>query len=195
MQEAPKNDLIKEYNKGVGYENRLNSFQKVDPNVKWWDMDLTIDSPTLWQFIIELKDGTKLPWEEYKNSLPEETRKWLYREEKLVDSTRKDILKEASDLPEYRGDGKFDQYKETLRNIDPDIVWLREKDGKLYVDVLWESYRERWELPDRPGMQELKTIPIEEFFVFPEDIKKLPKELQEIINKQKPLSNTEQNAN
>lgn len=194
-QEAPKNDLIKEYNGGVWYENRLKSFQKVDPNVKWWDMDLTIDSPTFWQFMIELKDGTKLSWEDYKNTLSEEVRKWLYREEKLVDSTRKDLLKDASDLPEYWNDGKYDQYKETLRNIDPDIVGLREKDWKLCVDVLWESYRERWELPDRPGMQELKTIPIDEFFVFPEDIKKLPKDLQEIIDKQKALSNNEQNAN
>lgn len=195
MQETPKNDLIKEYNKGVWYQNRLNTFQKVDPNVKWWDMDLTIDSPTFWQFLIELKDWTKLPWEEYKNSLSEETRKGLYREDKLVDSTRKDILKEASDLPEYWGDGKFDKYKETLRNIDPDIVWLREKNWKLYVDVLRESYWERWELPDRPGMKELKTIPLEEFLIFPEDIQKLPKDLQEIIEKQKSLSNTEQNAN
>ena len=74
-------------------------------------------------------------------------------------------------------------YLKSLKNIDPDIVWLVEKDWKLCVQVLFESYRERYELPDRPGMVEMKTIPIDEFFVLPEDIKQLPEDLQKLIKK------------
>ena len=69
---------------------------------------------------------------------------------------------------------------EQLKQIDPDIVWLTEKDGQLMVKYLDESYRERREQADRPWQRELKEVPAYDFFS-EEEKAKFPKEVQEKI--------------
>ena len=185
IQEAPKYDILPKTNKWIGYKNRLKSFQKIDSNVKWRDIDLDKNSSHFGEFTIELKDGKKLSWEEYKNTLSSEQKKNLYKSDYELSEWIKDQITEWEEsLPEFWKEwDKYQEYKDIMRDIDPDIVWLTEKDWKLCVQVLFESYRERYELADRPGMVELKTIPIDEFFVLPEDIKRLPKDLQKLIKK------------
>ena len=186
IQEAPKYDILPKTNKGIGYNNRLKSFQKIDSNVKWWDIDLDKNSSHFGEFTIELKDGKKLSWEEYKNTLSSEQKKNLYKSDYELSEWIKDqIIEWEESLPEFWKEGnKYQEYKDIIRDVDPDIVGLIDKDWELYVQVLQESMRERWELPDRPWMLELKTIPGYEFFT-EEQISKFPKELQDLINTDK----------
>ena len=71
---------------------------------------------------------------------------------------------------------------EKLKQIDPDIVWLEEKNGKLMVKYLIEGYWERRELPDRPWQIEMKSAPAYAYFT-EEQIKSFPKDIQEMINR------------
>ena len=75
----------------------------------------------------------------------------------------------------------IDLYQQ-LKQIDPDIVWLKEKNGKLMVEYLDESYWERREQADRPGQRELKTAPAYAYFS-EEEKANFPKEVQDMINR------------
>lgn len=121
----------------------------------------------------------------------------LKNEKDLTDILTEESIKNVNSIMKSFDLDKLEavNYMKSLRNIDPDIIWLVEKDGKICVKILLESFWERWEMSDRPGMQEIKTIPIEDFFVSPEEIKQLPEDLQKTIEKQKALSNLKENAN
>jgi hypothetical protein len=76
--------------------------------------------------IIKLKDGTRLTWEEYKNTLSPEMKEKLYKDREILDKDnkhRRDKIKGNKQLSEYRSsnDG-LSKYKEVMRDIDPDIV-------------------------------------------------------------------------
>lgn len=73
-------------------------------------------------------------------------------------------------------------YMKSLREIDPDIIGLLEKDGKLYVKYMIDSNVERWELPDRPWYVEIKEVPAKDYFT-EEELNQLPKDLIDKIKK------------
>jgi hypothetical protein len=73
-------------------------------------------------------------------------------------------------------------YLKSLQNIDPDILWLIEKDGQLYVKYKMESQRERYELPDRPWYVEVKEVPAKDYFT-EDELNQLPKDLVDKIKK------------
>lgn len=165
---------------------RLWLLKNVNPELSNVKFNLDLKSDRLWDLVFEMEDWRQLNWEEFKNTLTEEQRKKFNEDPVLGQEEREEAIKndEAAVQESLRNpDPLYIKYRDTLRDIDPDIVWLTEKDWKLCVQVLFESYRERYELADRPGMVELKTIPIDEFFVLPEDIKRLPKDLQKLIKK------------
>lgn len=172
--EKPSVPLNKEINK-TSHQSRVDFMKEIDPNLQDFEFELR-DKENLWRIKITTKDGN-YSREDYKKTLTPEQIEKLGTEEPKV------TIKEGEQQNFWGKDPRFDKYKDALRDIDPDIVGLTEKDWKLCVQVLFESMRERWELPDRPGMVELKTIPIDEFFIFPEDIKKLPEDLQKLIKK------------
>ena len=73
-------------------------------------------------------------------------------------------------------------YLKILKDIDPDILGLVEKDGQIYVKYLMESQWERYELPDRPGYIEVKEVPAKDYFS-EEELNQLPKDLVTKIKK------------
>lgn len=170
----------------VKINHRLSHLQDVNPELSNIKYDLDLKSDRLWSLIFEMEDWRQLNWDEFKNTLSDEQLKKFNSDPVMGQEEWESSLKEEEQIVQNSVSNShplFEKYKNTLRDIDPDIVWLTEKDWKLCVQVLFESYRERYELADRPGMVELKTIPIDEFFVLPEDIKRLPKDLQKLIKK------------
>lgn len=83
-----------------------------------------------------------------------------------------------------RDSGELNKYKDIIKEQNPDIISLEMKDGELYATILMESFWERYELPDRPGFMEIKSVPVVDFFTDLQ-IEKLPKELQNLIKKSK----------
>ena len=69
-----------------------------------------------------------------------------------------------------------------LKQIDPDIVGLKEKNWKLMVEYLVEWYSERRELPDRPWQLEVKEAPARDY-LSKEEIESLPKDFQDMVTK------------
>ena len=78
--------------------------------------------------------------------------------------------------------GEFNKYKDLLREEDPDILGLIEKDWQIYVKYLIDSNRERYELPDRPWYVEVKEVPAKDYFT-EEELNQLPKDLVSKIKK------------
>ena len=74
------------------------------------------------------------------------------------------------------------KYQKAIKNIDPDIIWLIEKDGKIYVKFMIDSNRERYELPNRPWYLEIKESPAKDYFT-EEELNQLPKDLVAKIKK------------
>lgn len=166
--------LNKELSK-PSHQSRVDYMKEVDPNIKDFEFELK-DKDNLGRIKITTEKGQTLWWEEYKKTLTPEQLEKLWNEEPKVN------LKKGEEQNFWGKEPKFDKYKEVLRDIDPDIVGIIEKDWELYIQVLFESMRERYELPDRPGMVELKTLPAKDFFL-PADFEKLPEDLQKLIKK------------
>jgi hypothetical protein len=136
--------------------------------------------------IFEMEDWKKLTWDEFKNTLSEEQLNKLESEDSVLwDKERKENLKKSEQTIQdsiANISPKFSKYSKALNKIDPDILWLVEKDWHIYVKYLIESQRERYELPDRPWYVEVKEVPAKDYFS-EEELKQLPKDLQKIIKK------------
>lgn len=95
----------------------------------------------------------------------------------------KDILKETDDVLYNKiWEKKYDKYLDEIRKEFPDIVWLSMYNWELYVKWLIESAWERWEQSNRPWQREIHNLKAKDFFM-PDELKKLSKELQDLINK------------
>lgn len=140
-----------------------------------------------------MKDWKSLSWDEWKDTLSHDQFLKLYSSEDLFNlekeirnqekntNWRDDLKNEIMEAEAYFGEEKYETYKKELKDIDPDIIWLVERDWQIYVKYLMESQRERWELPNRPWYLELKEVPAKDYFT-EEELKKLPKDLQDKIN-------------
>lgn len=172
---------------------RMDFLRKVDPNLKDYSFDLDVDSPTFSEMRFNMKDWKSLSWDEWKDTLSHDQYVKLYSSEDLFNlekeiknqgkdtNWRDDLKKEIMEAEAYFGEEKYEKYKKELKDIDPDILGLVERDWQIYVKYLMESQRERWELPNRPGYLELKEVPAKDYFT-EEELKKLPKDLQDKIN-------------
>lgn len=185
FQTRQTNDLDPKYNNGAGYENRLADWKKIDPNIDFYKWDTDIRSDTFGRLKIKLKDGRSLTWEEYRDSLSPEMKEEFYKDREILNPLYelwKNKTTWDKKLSEYRSSNEWlSQYKDIIKNMDPDIIGLKEENGQIYVQYLIESNMERWELPDRPGQIEVKEVPAKDYFT-EEEFNKLPKELQEKIN-------------
>lgn len=173
---------------------RMDFLRKVDTNLKDYSFDLDVDSPTFSEMRFNMKDWKSLSWDEWKDTLSHDQYVKLYSSEDLFNlekeiknqskknsNWREDLKNEIKDAEAYFGEEKYETYKKELKDIDPDIIGLVERDGQIYVKYLMESQRERWELPNRPWYLELKEVPAKDYFT-EEEFKKLPKDLQDKIN-------------
>ena len=172
---------------------RMDFLRKVDPNLKDYSFDLDVDSPTFSEMRFNMKDWKSLSWDEWKDTLSHDQYVKLYSSEDLFNlekeiknqskpnnNWREDIKNEIKDAEAYFGKEKYEKYQKEIKNIDPDIVGLIEKDGQIYVKYLMESQWERWELPNRPGYVEVKEVPAKDYFT-EEELNQLPKELKNQI--------------
>ena len=180
MKKWEKNYLDPNYAWGKWYSNRLSQWNEIDPEIQWYDWNYDNTSPDFWRLSIK-KGDQNLTWEEYKNQYPELANKMYNKTSVPGDIQQFDGYGEK---PAFWRDTEnpLNKYKDVVREIDPDVVWLIEQNGKLYVQYMIDSNVERWELPDRPWFVELKKVPAKDFFS-EEEIKKLPKDLQDLINK------------
>ena len=174
---------------------RMDFLRKVDPNLKDYSFDLDVDSPTFSEMRFNMNDWESLSREDWKNTLSHDQFIKLYASEDLFNLEKEirsqskensnwidDIKKEINEAEAYFWKEKYEKYQKAVKDIDPDIVWLIEKDWKIYVKYLIESQRERYELPDRPGMVELKEASAKDYFT-EEELNQLPKDLVSKIKK------------
>ena len=174
---------------------RMDFLRNVDSNLKDYSFDLDVDSPTFSEMRFNMKDWKSLSWEEWKDTLSHDQYLKLYSSEDLFNLEKEiknqsnetsdwknDIKKEIKEAEAYFGEKKYEKYQKKVKDIDPDIIWLVEKDWEIYVKYLMESQRERYELPDRPWYVEVKEVPVKDYFT-EEELKQLPKDLQKIIQK------------
>lgn len=174
---------------------RIDFLRKVDPNFKDYSFDLDVNSPTFSEMRFNMKDWKSLSRDEWKETLSHDQYLKLYSSEDLFNlekeiknqsketsNWRDDIKKEINDAEAYFGKSKYEKYQKAVKNIDPDIIWLTEKDWQIYVKYLMESQRERYELPDRPWYVEVKEVPAKDYFT-EEELNQLPKDLVSKIKK------------
>lgn len=180
---------------GVTAWERMDFLRKVDPNLKDYSFDLDVDSPTFSEMRFNMNDWKSLSREEWKGTLSHDQYLKLYSSEDLFnlekeiknqskksDSWREDIKKEIDEAEAYFGKSKYEKYQKAVKNIDPDIIWLIEKDWQIYVKYLIESQRERYELPNRPWYLEAKEVLAKDYFT-EEELNQLPKDLVAKIKK------------
>lgn len=91
----------------------------------------------------------------------------LVRETRNV--TKKDLWLDAFEWVDFMNQ---------LRDVNPDIIGITEKNWEIYLRVLEESYWERYEQSDRPGQRELRTIKADDYLT-EEDMNKFSPEIQE----------------
>ena len=174
---------------------RMDFLRKVDPNFKDYSFDLDVDSPTFSEMRFNMKDWKSLSREEWKDTLSHDQYVKLYSSEDLFnlekeiknqnkksDSRRDDLRKEIKDAEAYFGEAKYEKYQKAIKNIDPDVIWLIERDGKIYIKYLIDSNRERYELPNRPWYLEIKESLAKDYFT-EEELNQLPKDLVNKIKK------------
>ena len=174
---------------------RMDFLRKVDPNFKDYSFDLDVNSPTFSEMRFNMKDWKSLSRDEWKETLSHDQYLKLYSSEDLfnlekeiknqskeTNNWRDDIKKEINDAEAYFGKSKYEKYQKAVKDIDPDIIWLTEKDWQIYVKYLIESQRERYELPNRPGYVEVKEVPAKDYFT-EEELNQLPKDLVSKIKK------------
>lgn len=172
---------------------RMDFLRKVDPNLKDYSYDLDVNSPTFSEMKFNINDWKSLSWDEWKDTLSHDQYLKLYSSEDLFNlekeiknqskksnSWRDDIKKEINEAEAYFWEKKYEKYQKAVKNIDPDIIWLTEKDWQIYVKYLIESNWERYELPNRPWYVEVKEVPAKDYFT-EEELNQLPKELKNQI--------------
>ena len=163
--------------------HRLSHLQDINPELSNIKYDLDLKSDRLWSLIFEMEDWRQLNWDEFKNTLSEEQLKKFNSDPVMWQDEWESSLKESEKIVQNiisNPSSLFKKYKNALNKIDPDILWLVEKDWQIYVKYLIESQRERYELPDRPGYVEVKEVPAKDYFT-EEELNQLPKDLVSII--------------
>jgi len=167
-------------------KNRLISLRSVEPKLSNMKYDLDINSDRLGSLIFEMEDWRKLTWDEFKNTLSKEQLNKLESEDSVLwEKERRENLKKTEQTIQNSISNispELSKYNEAVKEIDPDIIWLVEKDWQIYVKYLIESYRERYELPNRPWYVEVKEVPARDYFI-EEEINQLPEDLQKLIKK------------
>ena len=167
----------------VKLDHRLSKLQDVNPELSNLKFDLDLKSDRLGSLIFEMEDWRQLNWDEFKNTLSEEQLKKFNTDPVMWQDEWESSLKEEEQLVQNSIadiSPKFSKYSKALNKIDPDIIWLVEKDWQIYVKYLIESQRERYELPDRPWYVEVKEVPAKDYFT-EEELNQLPKELKNQI--------------
>ena len=171
---------------------RMDFLRNVDPNLKDYSFDLDVNSPTFSEMRFNMNDWKSLSWEEWKDTLSHDQYLKLYSSEDLFNlekeiknqnkkgDWKEDIRNEIKNAEAYFWEKKYEIYQKEVKDIDPNIVWLIEKDWQIYVKYLMESQRERYELPDRPGYVEVKEVPAKDYFT-EEELNQLPKDLVKLI--------------
>ena len=174
---------------------RMDFLRSIDPNFKDYSFDLDVDSPTFSEMKFNMNDWKSLSREDWKNTLSHDQYLKLYSSEDLfnlekeiknqskeTNSRRDDIKKEINEAEAYFGKEKYEKYQKAVKDIDPDIVWLVERDWEIYVQYITESFRERYEMADRPGMVEMHVVKAKDYFT-EEELNQLPKDLVSKIKK------------
>ena len=158
--------------------------QDANPELSNLKFNLDLKSDRLWDLVFEMKDWRQLNWDEFKNTLTEEQMKKLEQDPVLSSNEREEVIKgeESVQASMKNPNPLYEKYKKEIRDIDPDIVWLVERDWEIYVQYITESFRERYEMSDRPGMVEMHVVKAKDYFT-EEELNKLPKDLVSKIKK------------
>ena len=165
--------------------HRLWLLQDVNPELSNLKFNLDLKSDRLWDLVFEMKDWRQLNWDEFKNTLTEEQMKKLEQDPVLSSNEREEAIKKGEESVQAsmkNPNPLYKKYQKEIRDIDPDIVWLVERDWEIYVQYLTESFRERYEMADRPGMVEMHVVKAKDYFT-EEELNKLPKDLVSKIKK------------